>query len=147
MNNIDENFKFEANRSNLKISFERISFIFFIFFIITIIFTSKTIYLGFKKTNQTQTVKEKEKYRASIMDRNGNIIAKTVRVTNLGINPNQLINKEKLLISLKLIFPEKNFQKEINGKKFFYVKNNFESLLTSTDNFPFSFSRSRQKMF
>ena len=122
MNNIDENFKFEANRSNLKISFERISFIFFIFFIITIIFTSKTIYLGFKKTNQTQTVKEKEKYRASIMDRNGNIIAKTVRVTNLGLNPNQLINKEKLLISLKLIFPDKNFEKEINGKKFFYVK-------------------------
>ena len=122
MNNIDENFKFEANRSNLKISFERISFIFFVFFIITIIFTSKTIYLGFKKTNQTQTVKEKEKYRASIMDRNGNIIAKTVRVTNLGINPNQLINKEKLLISLKLIFPDKNFEKEINGKKFFYVK-------------------------
>ena len=122
MNNIEENFKYEVNRSNLKISFERISFIFFIFFIITIIFTSKTIYLGFKKTNQTQAVKEKEKYRASIMDRNGNIIAKTVRVTNLGINPNQLINKEKLLISLKLIFPDKNFEKEINGKKFFYVK-------------------------
>ena len=122
MNNIDENFKFEENRSNLKISFERISFIFFIFFIITIIFTSKTIYLGFKKTNQTQILKEKEKYRASIMDRNGNIIAKTIRVTNLGINPNQLINKEKLLISLKLIFPDKNFEKEINGKKFFYVK-------------------------
>ncbi len=122
MNNIDENFKFEANTSNLKISFERISFIFFIFFIITIIFSSKTIYLGFKKTNQIQSVKEKEKYRASIMDRNGNIIAKTVRVTNLGLNPNQLINKEKLLISLKLIFPDKNFEKEINGKKFFYVK-------------------------
>ncbi len=122
MNNINENFKFEANKSNLKISFERISFIFFIFFIITIIFTSKTIYLGFKKTNQIETVKEKEKYRASIMDRNGNIIAKTVRVTNLGINPNQLINKEKLKISLKLIFPDKNFEKEINGKKFFYVK-------------------------
>ncbi len=122
MNNIDENFKFEENRSNLKISFERISFIFFIFFIITIIFTSKTIYLGFKKTNQNQNVKEKEKYRASIMDRNGNIISKTVRVTNLGINPNQLINKDKLLISLKLIFPDKNFEKEINEKKFFYVK-------------------------
>ena len=122
MSNTDENFKFEENRSNLKISFERISFIFFVFFIITLIFASKTIYLGFKKINQNQTIKEKEKYRASIMDRNGNIIAKTVRVTNLGINPNQLINKEKLLISLKLIFPDKNFEKEIDGKKFFYVK-------------------------
>ena len=52
MNNIDENFKFEANRSNLKISFERISFIFFVFFIITVIFAFKTTYLGFKKINQ-----------------------------------------------------------------------------------------------
>ncbi len=122
MNNIEENFKFEKNKSNLKISFERISFIFFIFFIITAIFVSKTVYLGFKKTNQTQTMKEKEKFRASIMDRNGNIIAKTVRVTNLGINPNQVIDKEKMLISLGLIFPNKNFKKEINDKKFFYVK-------------------------
>ena len=109
MNNTVGNFKFEKNISNLKISFERISFIFFIFFIITIIFASKTIYLGFKKTNQIQTIKEKEKFRASIMDRDGNIIAKTVRVTNLGINPNQIIDKEKLQISLRLIFPDKNF--------------------------------------
>ena len=122
MNNFGKNFKFEKNKSNLKISFERISFIFFIFFIITAIFASKTIYLRFKKTIQTHTIKKKEKYRASVMDRNGNIIAKTVRVTNLGINPNQIINKEKLLISLRLIFPNKNFEKEINGKKFFYIK-------------------------
>ena len=122
MNNTEENFKFEKNRSNLKISFERVSFIFFIFFIITTIFVSKTIYLGFKKIDHTEIIKKKEKYRATIMDRNGNIIAKTVRVTNLGINPNQIINKEKLLISLKLIFPEESFEKKINGKKFFYIK-------------------------
>ena len=122
MSNIDENFKFEENKSNLKISFERIAFIFFLFFIITIIFSSKTIYLGLKKTTTNQSSKEKEKYRASIMDRDGNIIAKTVRVTNLGINPNQLIDKDKILISLKLIFPHKNFEKEIDGNKFFYIK-------------------------
>ena len=122
MNNLEENFKFEENRSNLIISFERISFIFFAFFIIAVIFASKTIYLGSKKINQNQSIKEKEKYRATIMDRNSNIIAKTVRVINLGINPNQIINKEKLLISLRLIFPDKNFEREINGKKFFYVK-------------------------
>ena len=125
MNNFDNNFKYQENKSNLKISFERVAFIFFIFFIIAVIFSSKTIYLGLKKNPQTQILKEKEKYRASIMDRDGNIIAKTVRVTNLGINPNQLINKEKLLISLKLIFPDKNFEKEINRNKFFYVKKKF----------------------
>ncbi len=122
MSNIEENFKFDQNKSNLKISFERVSFIFFVFFIITVIFASKTIYLGLKQTNQIQIVKKKEKYRASIMDRDGNIIAKTVRVTNLGINPNQLIDKDKLIISLRLIFPDKNFEKELSGKKFFYVK-------------------------
>ena len=54
MSNIEENFKFEENKSNLKISFERIAFIFFLFFIITIIFSSKTIYLGLKKQLQTK---------------------------------------------------------------------------------------------
>ena len=122
MSNFEQNFKYEENKSNLKISFERVAFIFFIFFIITIIFSSKTIYLGFKKKSQIQIIKKKEKFRASIMDRDGNIIAKTVRVTNLGINPNQLINKDRLLISLRLIFPDKNFEKEINGNKFFYIK-------------------------
>ncbi len=122
MSNFEQNFKYEENKSNLKISFERVAFIFFIFFIIAIIFSSKTIYLGFKKKSQIQIIKKKEKFRASIMDRDGNIIAKTVRVTNLGINPNQLINKDRLLISLRLIFPDKNFEKEINGNKFFYIK-------------------------
>ena len=46
---MDENFKFRKNKSNLKISFERIAFIFFIFFFIAITFSAKTIYLIFKK--------------------------------------------------------------------------------------------------
>ena len=119
---MDENFKFRKNKSNLKISFERIAFIFFIFFFIAITFSAKTIYLSFKKKPETKSIIKKEKFRASIMDRNGNIIAKTVRVTNLGINPNQVINKDKLLVSLKLIFPDKNFKEQLNGNKFFYIK-------------------------
>ena len=119
---MEENFKFNKNKSNLKISFERIAFIFFVFFFIAIIFSSKTIYLGLKKKPETKKIVKKEKFRASIMDRDGNIIAKTVQVTNLGINPNQVINKEKLLISLKLIFPDKNFKDQLNGNKFFYIK-------------------------
>ena len=122
MNSIEEKFNFNKNKSNLKISFERIAFIFFIFFIISIIFSSKTIYLGFQKKTEVKTVKQKEKFRASIMDRDGNIIAKTVRVTNLGINPKQVINKDRLLISLKLLFPEKNFKENLYGNKFFYIK-------------------------
>ena len=49
-------------------------------------------------------------------------MAKSVPITNIGINPNLVIDKEKLLISLKMLFPEKNFKKKIYGKNFFYVK-------------------------
>ncbi len=122
MSNIEENFKLRINKSNLNVSFERVAFIFFIIFTISIIFSSKTIYLGLKIKSKIETLKEKEKFRASIMDRDGNIIAKTVRVSNLGINPNQVIDKDKLLISLKLIFPNKDFKKKLNGNKFFYVQ-------------------------
>ena len=123
MNNIEDTFKFKENRSNLKISFSD-SF-YFLSFSYTI-FCSKTIYLSLKKNHKNPIYKEKKvKFRASIMDRDGNIIAKTVRVTNLGMNPNQLINKDKILISLKLIFPEKNFKSQINDKKFFYIKKKY----------------------
>ncbi len=117
-----DSFSFKENKSYLKISFERIAFIFFIFFILAIIFSSKVILLSLKKIPEIQKIARKENFRSSILDNEGNILAKSVPVVNLGVNPNLVINKEKLLISLKLIFPNKNFDKEIYGKKFFYVK-------------------------
>ena len=39
-------FSYNENKSNIKISFERIAFIFFIFFIIAIVFSSKVILLS-----------------------------------------------------------------------------------------------------
>ena len=118
----NESFSFKENKSYLKISFERIAFIFFVFFILAIIFSSKVILLSIKKIPEIQKVTKKENFRSSILDKDGNILAKSVPIINLGINPNLVINKEKLLISLKLIFPNKNFEKEMYGKKFFYVK-------------------------
>ncbi len=120
--NYNQNFSFKENKSYLKISFERIAFIFFIFFILAIIFSSKVVLLSAKKIPETKKVVKKENFRSSILDRDGNILAKSVPIINLGINPNLVINKEKLLISLKLIFPKKDFQKQMYGKKFFYVK-------------------------
>ena len=118
----ESGFNFDENKSNLKISFERIAFIFFVFFIISIIFSSKIVILGFKEKPKLQKIVKKENFRSSILDRDGNILAKTIPVVNLGINPNLVINKEKLLINLKLIFPEKDFTKKMYGKKFFYIK-------------------------
>ncbi len=121
-NKYNESFSFKENKSYLKISFERIAFIFFVFFILAVIFSSKVIFLSIKKIPEIQKVTKKENFRSSILDKDGNILAKSVPIVNLGINPNLVINKEKLLISLKLIFPKKDFQKEIYGKKFFYIK-------------------------
>ena len=115
-------FFYNTNKSNLKISFERIAFIFFIFFLIAIIFSSKVILLSLEKKIEIKKISKKENFRASILDKDGNILAKSVPTTNVGINPNLVIDKEKLLISLKIIFPKKDFKKKMNGNKFFYVK-------------------------
>tara|TARA_B100001123_G_C15248543_1_gene1001901 strand:- start:40 stop:1695 length:1656 start_codon:yes stop_codon:yes gene_type:complete len=127
-NNIDNSnqynseFSYDENKSNLKISFERIAFIFFVFFIVAIIFSSKVILLSLETKPEIKKIYKKENFRASILDKEGNILAKSVPIVNVGINPNLAINKEKLLISLKILFPKKDFKKQIYGKKFFYVK-------------------------
>tara|TARA_B100001029_G_scaffold176397_1_gene179263 strand:- start:545 stop:2200 length:1656 start_codon:yes stop_codon:yes gene_type:complete len=118
----DRDFSYDENKSYLKISFERIAFIFFIFFVIAIIFSSKVVLLSLQTKPEIKKIYKKKNFRSSIIDKDGNILAKSVPITNVGINPNLVIDKEKLLISLKMLFPEKNFKKKIYGKKFFYVK-------------------------
>ena len=115
-------FSYSENKSNLIISFERIAFIFFLFFIIAIIFSLKVIFLSLENEVVTSKVSKKENVRSSIVDKKGNILAKTVTVVNIGINPNLVIDKEKLLITLRLLFPKKNFKEKMYSKKFFYVK-------------------------
>tara|TARA_B100000963_G_scaffold360802_1_gene393186 strand:+ start:3231 stop:4913 length:1683 start_codon:yes stop_codon:yes gene_type:complete len=127
----DTEFKFEYQKSNsnLNINFNRISFIFFIFFIISIIFSVHLLHLGSRKTLSVEDVKDssfsKQLFRADIIDRNGKYIVKTVSSINVGINPSQVINKKKLLLNLRLIFPEKNFfeiEKKLDKGKFFWLE-------------------------
>ena len=119
----NDNFYYNIEDKNLKISFNRISFIFFIFFILAIIFSTKVIYLGsLKKNFKTKSISESD-FRSTILDREGNILAKSVLTTNIGINPNLVIDKKKLLIRLQMLFPKVNYnqvRKKINGNKFFY---------------------------
>ena len=106
-NQYNSEFSYDENKSNLKISFERITFIFFVFFIIAIIFSSKVILLSLQTKPEIRKISKKENFRASILDKEGNILAKSGPIVNVGINPNLVINKKKLLISLKILFPEK----------------------------------------
>jgi len=122
LNEHNSEFSYDENKSKIKISFERIAFIFFVFFIIAVIFSSKVILLSLEDKVFIKKILKKENFRSSIIDKEGNILAKAVPVINIGINPNLVIDKEKLLITLKLLFPKKNFQKKMYNKKFFYVQ-------------------------
>ena len=61
-----------------------------------VIFSSKVILLSIKKIPEIQKITKKENFRSSILDKDGNILAKSVPVVNIGINPNLVVNKEKL---------------------------------------------------
>ena len=120
----ENEFSFKENKSNLNISFNRIAFIFFIFLMISIIYSIKVFYLGSlnSKILQNELYPTKENYRADILDNNGNFIAKTIDTLIVGIRPNLIIDEKKLLINLKLIFPEKDFtsfDEKIKKKKYF----------------------------
>ena len=137
-------FNFKTEKSNLNISFNRIAFIFFIFFIISLIFSIHLLHLGSRKINfENNQIKDisLKLYRGDIVDRDGNFLSKTVSTKDIGISPSKIIDKKKLILNLKLIFPNKNYEeikKRIEKGKFFYFEKkvsqeNYEKLMLLED--------------
>ena len=127
LENYENEFSFKKNKSNLNITFNRIAFIFFVFLIICGVYSARVLYLGslHSKIDINIAPLIKSNYRAYIIDKNGNFLVKTVNTIDVGIHPNLVIDKKKLLINLKLIFPNKNFakiKKKLYGKKYFYLE-------------------------
>ena len=129
-NSYVNDFSIKRTKSNINIEFNRVAFIFFIFFIIYLIYSIHLIHLGsrvkavdpFKSPNIVGPLN-----RADIVDINGKYLAKTVSTTNVGIKPSEVINKQKLLLNLKYIFPDKNFSQiedKLKKNKFFYIEKN-----------------------
>ena len=138
----ENKFSYKKSKTNLNIEFNRIAFIFFIFLVISIIFSIQLLHLGSLKQDKKVTpVSNIKNYRADIMDRNGNYLAKTVSSIDIGINPVEIIDKQKLLINLKLLFPKKNYleiKKKIDQNKFFYFEKkisleNYEKIMLLGD--------------
>ena len=118
-------FSFQKSKSKLNISFNRISFIFFIFFIVFIIFSIHLIHLGSRSSKikiiEDSIISSNNLYRADIVDRNGKYLSKTVSSIDIGISTKKVIDKRKLIINLKYIFPNKDFKKiqsQLESKKF-----------------------------
>ena len=127
LENYENEFSYQVDKSNLNISFNRIAFIFFILLIICSIYSIKVFYLGSlnSKIKQVKITEIKKNFRADIIDNNGNFIAKTINTLTVGINPSSIIDEKKLLINLQLIFPDKDFtnvKKRIKKNKFFRLE-------------------------
>ena len=138
-------FIFKKKENGLNIQFNRVAFIFFVFFIIYLIYTIHLIHLGSRKSkleNINNLPESKNQlYRADIIDINGNYLAKTVKSIDIGLKTSDIINEKKLLLSLNIIFPDKNFdeiKKKIKTKKFFYLEKkiseeNYEKIMKLGD--------------
>ena len=129
LENYESDFFYEKNKSNLNITFNRIAFIFFVFLIICTIYSIKIFYLGTlnSKIKIEKLSPVKKNYRVDILDNNGNFIAKAVNTQTAGIDPNSIIDEKKLLITLQIIFPDKDFKEvkeRIKKKKYFRLQRN-----------------------
>jgi len=119
----ENEFSYKKSKTNLDIQFNRIAFIFFIFLMISIIYSIQLLHLGsLKSDGEVKSIPSIKDYRADIVDRNVNYLVKTVSSIDIGISPLEAIDKEKLLINLKWIFPKKNYvevEKKLNKNNFF----------------------------
>ena len=135
MRKIEDN-KIIINRSNLDltdfdnnkfiINLNRVAFLFILIFATIILYSTRVIYLSSKTYEKKNYVINKIN-RADITDRNGNYISKSVFTTNVGIDPNLVKDKKKLLVKLQYTFPKKDIsklKKKVSGKKFFYIEKN-----------------------
>jgi len=120
-------FTFSKKFHKNNISFNRVAFVFFLFILISLIFSVKIFYYSSIPESQLTSKKtiQKKNFRSDIIDIDGNYLAKTVLTNNVGINPNQENDKKKLFVKLKLLFPDINsekFNNKFKKKKFFYLK-------------------------
>ena len=143
--NEQSDFFYKKNKSNLNITFNRISFIFFVFFVICLIYVIHLIHLGSRKINieEIKNISQisNKLYRADIVDRDEKYIVKTINSIDVGISPKKIIDEKKLLLNLKYIFPNKDYtevKKRIDRGKFFYFEKkiseeNYEKLMQLGD--------------
>ena len=139
------NFFYKKNKSNLKITFNRVAFIFFVFFLISLIYSIHLLHLGSRKSKSSSNFNIVEPisklYRADIIDIDGNYIGKTINSIDIGISPSKIIDQKKLILNLKYIFPDKDYdlvKKRIKAGKFFYFEKkiseeNYEKLMLLGD--------------
>ena len=126
-NYISEN---EFKKNKLNIDEDRVYLLFFIFFSLIFIFSIKIFITSlqnpFSKIH-SQNHSFFKPLRGDITDRNGEIIARNVRVYHAAIKPNLIKDKKKFILKLKIQYPKldtETFKKNLYKNKYFYFKKN-----------------------
>ena len=122
------------NNNSIEISKSRMAFTFFVILSIAAILGIKILSLSFFEKESFSNIYNKKNFlpnRIDIVDRNGEILARSVNAWAAGISPKLIKDEKKLLINLKIIFPNLNLKKleeKIAKGKFFYISRKLNNL-------------------
>ncbi len=117
----------------IRVSPNRVTFLFFIFISLILIFSLKITYLSLSSNKDLYNKKNNKffsNHRRDILDRNGTVLATNVDLYDIGIRPKLLSNKDKknLLIKLGLSFPKLDLieiKKKLMKDDFFWIGRRF----------------------
>ncbi len=118
---------------------DRIYLLFFFFLSLILIFSIKITHISLNKKNMFSLEEQNSKFsllRRDIVDRNGEIISRNINTFHAAIDPKQVTDKKKLLIKLRLNFPNlpiNEIREKLNDNKYFRIKKRIDQ--TEKDKF------------
>tara|TARA_Y100001970_G_scaffold253203_1_gene327709 strand:- start:2522 stop:4249 length:1728 start_codon:yes stop_codon:yes gene_type:complete len=119
------------SKDKFQIAEDRLYLLFFVFFCLIFIFSIKIFSTSLQFSNNDLQYNTKKNIfkplRNDILDRNGEPIARNIKVYHAAIKPKFISDKKKLILKLKLLYPNLNVEKlkkKIEKEKYFYIKQN-----------------------
>ena len=124
---IETNLK-QKNISKSLISEDRVYLLFFLFFCLITIFSIKITAISIKEPRLLLAKKNNFSFlplRKDIVDRNGELISRNIKIYHAAVKPDLIKDKNKFLLNIKLNFPEISQDKlkiKLLKNKYFYIK-------------------------
>ena len=115
-------------KTSSSISEDRIYILFFFFMSLIIIFAIKITFVSFQQPKFLGFYSKNNSFinlRRDIVDRNNEIISRSIRSYHAGVRSKLVKDKDKFVLKIKIIFPEiasDELKKKLNEKNFFYLK-------------------------
>ncbi len=107
---------------------DRIYLLFFLFLSLILIFCIRIVHISLNNIHLISNPTKKHEYtllRRDIVDRNGDILSRSIKSFHVAVNPKLIKNKNNFLIKLRLNFPElpvNKIEKNLLNGKYFYLK-------------------------